>query len=562
MSPAPTTEVERKIRIAVVMYGGVSLAVYMNGASQELLHLVRATALDGTGRTALFTDDELGKAGAASARVYREIARLPMTLASPGAPATPDANAIHQRFVIDILSGTSAGGINAIFLAKAMANGQSMDNIARLWETEGDLDKLINDRASLAGTTGLPSTSRPGSLLNSHRMFQKLREAFEDMDIAGPRSAPLAEEIDLFVTTTDIGGLPVRLQLGGGEVAVERKYRQVFHLRYGEGWNEFTPEYNEFLAFCARCTSSFPMAFEPMQLRAMNADQTLNALWSRHFDDHREARLRDPGTVAEATDLLFGDGGYLDNKPFGYAIDAIAQRRGGDMGRVERKLIYIDPDPERLIRTPASPDGKPHELNAVEGALFALNVPRYETIREELLRLRDRNRVVDKVTSVVRGVDDDFERLPDKARQDLADVLDKREEFQKRKLSDVIAVFGASYGGCHRLKVAQLTDDLSEAIASAIGVRVESDEYRSLRLLVSKWRSTTYVVNPVQPDPQMPAPAIKSEFALLEDYDLAYRIRRLSFVLERANQLRSLAPRLSSQAWQPFRTHSVQRAAW
>jgi hypothetical protein len=34
----------REIRFAVVMYGGVSLAIYINGVAQELLNMVRATA--------------------------------------------------------------------------------------------------------------------------------------------------------------------------------------------------------------------------------------------------------------------------------------------------------------------------------------------------------------------------------------------------------------------------------------------------------------------------------------------------------------------------------------
>ena len=32
------------MRFAVVMYGGVSLAIYINGVAQELFRLVRATA--------------------------------------------------------------------------------------------------------------------------------------------------------------------------------------------------------------------------------------------------------------------------------------------------------------------------------------------------------------------------------------------------------------------------------------------------------------------------------------------------------------------------------------
>ena len=37
-------DVTQEVRIASVMFGGVSLAVYMNGISQELLRAVRATA--------------------------------------------------------------------------------------------------------------------------------------------------------------------------------------------------------------------------------------------------------------------------------------------------------------------------------------------------------------------------------------------------------------------------------------------------------------------------------------------------------------------------------------
>jgi hypothetical protein len=62
------------MRFAVVMYGGTSLAIYINGVAQELLSLVRATASDRVadpGR-ALYGDDELKGAEA----VYRKLGRL------------------------------------------------------------------------------------------------------------------------------------------------------------------------------------------------------------------------------------------------------------------------------------------------------------------------------------------------------------------------------------------------------------------------------------------------------------------------------------------------------
>ncbi|HVV49155.1 MAG TPA: patatin-like phospholipase family protein, partial [Polyangia bacterium] len=134
-SPSADDRFDTEIRFAIVMYGGVSLAVYMNGIAQELLHMVRATAPAGdplNGQFRYRPDDLTG-----TERVYREL-----------------AGKLRARFVVDIISGTSAGGINGIFLAKALASGQSLDQLQKLWVREGDAGKLLNDKTSLQG--GLP----------------------------------------------------------------------------------------------------------------------------------------------------------------------------------------------------------------------------------------------------------------------------------------------------------------------------------------------------------------------------------------------------------------------
>jgi hypothetical protein len=61
---------EREVRFAVVMYGGVSLAIYINGVAQELLNMVRATAPQTAGgdRALLKTGDLIG-----SQTVYRKL---------------------------------------------------------------------------------------------------------------------------------------------------------------------------------------------------------------------------------------------------------------------------------------------------------------------------------------------------------------------------------------------------------------------------------------------------------------------------------------------------------
>src|SRR5215510_4549310 len=104
-----------EVRFAVVMYGGVSLAIYINGIAQELLRLVRATA----------KNPLVPPSG--SERVYRKVSYL--VSAENDQVSDEEQQAIDEavkdpgtipptRFVVDILSGTSAGGINGIFLAK------------------------------------------------------------------------------------------------------------------------------------------------------------------------------------------------------------------------------------------------------------------------------------------------------------------------------------------------------------------------------------------------------------------------------------------------------------
>jgi patatin-related protein len=560
MSDNPAVEYERELRFAVVMYGGVSLAVYMNGAAQELLNMVRATArADSKSKQALYSDEVLS---GTSAAIYRDVARLALDgSAEQAAPAQAGRSPIRQRFVIDILSGTSAGGINGVFLAKALANGQSMEKLARMWESDADIGTLINDAGSRRDMPDLPTATDPQSLLNCQRMYAKLLGAFDDMEPATgvQPGTPLVDQLDLFVTATDILGLEVRLQLGGGEVAEERRHRKVFHLTFGESHNDFEKQDNPFLAFISRCTSSFPVAFEPMRLGSAieascgRVSPQQRDRWKKHFSEYDK-----PGETPDASEMRkdqipFGDGGYLDNKPFGYAIDALGQRTIGDSGQVQRKLIYIEPDPEHFQATSSAMQSDRRVPNAVENALAALQLPRYETIREELLRLRDRNRLVDRVGSVARGVSNDFEALGEAARGALAAVIANRGQFGARKLDEMIKDFGAAYGGYHRLKVGQLTDELSAIAAAETGVPVDSDDFRALRLLLGAWRDKRFAPNPgagaeraseaggaaAPKESKMTIAARESEFGLLDDYDLSYRARRLSFVIEQINRFRA-----------------------
>src|SRR5581483_5664282 len=393
---------EKEVRFAVVMYGGVSLAIYIHGVSQELYHLVRATArrVNDAGR---YHHKRVRGVEA----VYRKLGEY-----------------LKAKFVVDILSGTSAGGINAVYLAKALANDQEITALQRLWKEQGDIALLVNDEQSIRGMPGLRVADKPSSLLNSQRMYYELLNALRGMGNQNPsekdRLSPYANELDLFVTATDIDGLALPLKIVGANT-YEYRYRNVFHFRYSTAksvgsaetnkndrvyWNDFIGANDPFLAFAARSTSSFPFAFEPMRLDDVQAVLSSKPFqrgyrydpdqWSRFYKDYQR-----PGGDFQLRS--FGDGGYLDNKPFSYATETLLRRRA-DLP-VDRKLIYIDPAPEHPEEkeNPRSVSTRPDALENVTAALLTL--PRYETIRGDLQAIADRNEVIRRTNRIMEQID-------------------------------------------------------------------------------------------------------------------------------------------------------------
>jgi predicted acylesterase/phospholipase RssA len=92
-----------ELRLALVCYGGVSLAVYMHGVTKELHKLVQASRRfdrDGDLDAANpFGEDESARAYYAALQEIAEAGR-------------------HLSVSIDVIAGTSAGGINGVVLGR------------------------------------------------------------------------------------------------------------------------------------------------------------------------------------------------------------------------------------------------------------------------------------------------------------------------------------------------------------------------------------------------------------------------------------------------------------
>jgi predicted acylesterase/phospholipase RssA len=498
---------EQEVRFAVVMYGGVSLAIYINGVAQELFRLVRATAPEvpytdrGSAQKAYFPTDaeELGREPLdAVERVYRTLGQILHLSGRPDEPGKDD-DPIRTRFVVDIVSGTSAGGINGVFLGRAIARQEDFGVSSRLWRETADIGVLLNDETSYEGLPkSAPRTAQ--SLLNGLRLYWKAREALSKMaetaqDPESPILPSYAEQLDLAVTSTDLAGLPLPIRLSDTHTVMERTHRAVFRFSYGTE-DATGEEHSDFentdlmLGFSARATSSFPFAFEPVRLadvRDVGYDPAGDAA-ERPADfmpQHARARL-------DVDRIVFGDGGYLDNKPFSYATETLRSRRA-DVP-VDRRLVYIEPHPTDE-KPAAVMEPRPDVISSVE---LSFGLPRQETIRADIAAVSERNHTVERLRDLGMSAERALEAAP------------------------AIDAQSAPYRAYQVLRVRTVLDALAELGALLRGEDEDGDLARRTRDRLRAWVDDR---------------SREEQAAFLEATDAAFRQRLLSFLHDRINDL-------------------------
>ena len=342
----------RETRVGLVMYGGVSLAVYINGVAQEFYH-----AVQGNG-------------------VYKLIKEL-----------------TDSEIVLDIISGSSAGGINGILLSYALCNGRDFTRCSALWRNSADVQRLLR-----VPTHG-PEPVR--SLLDSEGYYQtELEHAFRMLDStpASGESPSILKELDLFVTGTDVDGRIYKRVDDAGHVVEVKDYRAVFQLKYRRGRKSNfdasrNPAVVTALSKLARITSCFPGAFAPVFVSHSNIDGK--------SPDRMSANelLQYWGSLPAATYLI--DGGVIDNKPFTHTIREIFFRTADR--KITRKLFYVEPDPERFPERDGDfiPDA-PSFLKPIINSL--VTIPGYESIADDLKLLEERNENIREYSRVLQDI--------------------------------------------------------------------------------------------------------------------------------------------------------------
>lgn len=303
----------KELRLALVCYGGVSLSVYMHGLTQELHRIVSAS-----------NDLLAGQRPDGAAGVYYDMLA-----------ALERRDGVKTRAIIDVISGTSAGGINGVSLARALAQGGNLEPIRKLWLEHADIGTLLQpgwpklvfdawpwleQHTPIGRWLGIPpdlpgehhkrfldGLRRKGreiedifhmrdkipSVLHGDQLSAYLADGLRQIAQGDNRQSliPQGHLLELFVTMTDLNGYVQHVPLGN-RYAIERSHRHFNTFSYyepakGDGRlarNDFADGYVSMLAFSARASSSFPAAFEPVSLDSFAADVrrcTQPADWTR-----------------------------------------------------------------------------------------------------------------------------------------------------------------------------------------------------------------------------------------------------------------------------------------
>jgi len=530
-----------ELRIALVCYGGVSLAIYMHGVTKELQSLLRASRAFDQAFASAATPDDLARspsrpADGTEAAYFDQLVEL----AGAGVPVSA---------TVDVIAGTSAGGINGICLAKAAVRNASQDPLTDLWMQKGDIAGLMRYGrlgARLGGAWTvlqlLGKAREAWSPLKGDDMARWLHEALADMGNGGGSGTLLPDDgtLDLHVTATDVRGTDRMIPLGRGEALHDRTYRRVFTFQHGPDVPDTIGEGDHgMLAFAARATSSFPGAFAPVTLDEFA--KAVHGSRGQTFDPAEAARAYLPEydylPDVDATHVPMMDGGVLANAPFDPVVESIAAKPASR--QVSRHLLFVEPDPRAA--SPGSSLGQAHGGQSRDegpptwvGTLWAAQGARgHQPLTGAIERLGEFNDQVDTIGEVISSLRDDVELALERVGLAAASAAQLTFEQLASRAGDVYAEVPGIAGQLNyrvygRLKMEKVSARLAEDLAEHLTYPKTSPEASFLHAGLLAWTQLSE------------AWASRTEGAMdewLRGLDAPYRERRLEFLIDGINSL-------------------------
>lgn len=540
---------EKELRLALICYGGVSLAIYMHGVTREIWHMVRASRAfhdntPPTRRSEIVYNDLL-----------TEMSRV---------------SGVKLRVLTDIIAGSSAGGINGIFLSQAIVTGQSLEPLTDMWLDMADVDVLLDpDARPLSRFTKFWATPIAWMVLRRRggavertvakeaqqevaaklsrfvrarwfappfggNVFSKLLLDALNAMAASATDAPLlptSQPLDLFVTVTDYYGHDRVLRLNSPEEVTESEHRiTVDFSTRGRTDLADIPE----LIFAARATASFPGAFPPFSVREL--DRLLareNIPWLGRLAFLKRI-LPQQFAANAAEDTMLIDGSVLANAPFNQAISALRNRPA--RREVDRRIVYIDPKPgrpsfrfgKRNIDGSADMPRKPPGFFAtILGATS--NIPREQPIRDSLEKITGRSERIERMRRVIDSlrneVENTVEALLGKTWFLTKPTASRMQKWRHSAQEKAIVAAGFGYRAYSHLKITSVVDDI---VATARRSLPDASNAFFRNLRAALWAEIA--TRDLDQMPPHQGKATARQIAFFRAHDLRFRIRRLRFL--------------------------------
>ncbi len=342
-SPAPAgkpvTLLTQEIRFAATLTGGVSLAVWMGGVCRELDILVHAS------------DDRIEQRRPAADPVQNAYRKL--------------LDLLDVTVCVDVLSGTSAGGINAALLGLVNAQRKDLSTLREIWLQAGSLSTLLRD----------PNEPTPPSLLQGDGQLLRQLSAGIRRILGHTTSTENPRPTDVFITATLLTPELSRFTDDYGTSIDDADHHGLFHF----GTDDLNhKDVVTALSLAARSSASFPGAFEPAFLPCGEKSTD-----STHPDMSRYSTITAPHWAA--------DGGLLINRPIAPLLDTIFDRPADR--EVRRALLYIVPTSGPAPKVVPDEFDKP--MGLAMSLLKDLAATQDQSIAADLTEIREHNERVD-----------------------------------------------------------------------------------------------------------------------------------------------------------------------
>jgi patatin-related protein len=543
---------EKELRIALICYGGVSLAIYMHGVTREIWHVIRASR----------NMHDNGNRPDGSENIYRELIE------------TIEARTkTRLRIFSDIIAGSSAGGINGVFLAQAIVTGQSLEPLTELWLKNADVETLLDPDArpwsrfskfwaipivwailrrrggGVERTVSAEARNEVASKLSRFvrarwfkppfggRQFSALLlDALDAMasSPAGPVLLPGGQPLDLFVTVTDFSGHDQRLLLHSPHEVIEAEHRVTIGFSTRVGPAHILADIPE-LVFAARATASFPGAFPPFSSHELETLLTVRGQKWEGRDVFLQRILPQQFAAGTAANTMLIDGSVLANAPFNQAIDALRNRPA--RREVDRRFIYIDPKPGRPSFRYNRQAGEaistkpPGWLATIFGATS--NIPREQPIRDSLEKIEGRSERIARMQQVTDSLHTEIERSVEgmlgKTWFLNRPTPERIEKWRTTANRNAASAAGYSYPAYGHLKMVGVIDDIMVSARQACP-ELLPDQIRALRTAI--WRELkSRGLESIAGNKGVGASPQSADF--FRAHDIRYRVRRLRFLARR-----------------------------